>query len=195
MSETKFLHGECQQCGGHLEFPADSAGTSAECPHCNQQTELLLSTGETIPTKAPVKSIVFLALACLILVGGLVGAMLALKRAQRMTTNHPAPQQITTNIAPTLPFASQEFSSSAVRIEKDPGSSLVRAIGSIMNLSTRRRFGVRIEIEMKDESGRVLAPTKDYSATIEPGATWNYKAVILTKGAVSGRVAAITEEK
>lgn len=194
MSATKFLRGECQHCGGHLEFPAEAAGTSAECPHCNQQTELILSTGETTPTKAPLKTIVFIALACVILIGGLVGAMMALKRAKRMATSRQVQQLVVTNAVPANPFAAQKFSASDVKLEKSPGSSLVRAVGSIRNLSPQRRFAVHVQIELKDDAGKLLDPAKDYTATLDPGAVWNFKAMVNAKGPASARVIAIMED-
>ena len=64
----------------------------------------------------------------------------------------------------------------------------------IKNLSPQRRFAVRIEIELKDDSGKVLDPAKDYAATIEPGAVWNFKAMVNAKGATAARISAIKEE-
>lgn len=196
MSATKFLRGDCQHCGGHLEFPAEAAGTSAECPHCHQSTELFISTGEDDVTanKAKTKTIIFIALACLILIGGLVGAMMALKRAKRMAGSRQAQAPAATNATPPNPFAAQNFFASAVTLEKAPGSSLVRAAGTIKNLSPQRRFAVRIEIELKDDTGRLLDPAKDYTATMEPGAEWNFKAMVNAKGATSARVSTIKEE-
>lgn len=194
MNETKLLKGVCQHCGGHIEFPADAAGCATQCPHCGHQTELFVSVGEVENFKAPVKTIVFIALACVILIGGLVAAWVALNRAKRMASDHPAPAAAT-NAAPANPFAKQQFAASDVKLEKAPGSSVVRAVGTVKNLAPKRRFAVRVEIELKDESGKVLDPAKDYTATLEPGAEWNFKALVLAKNAASGRVTAITEEK
>lgn len=198
MSATKFLRGECQHCGGHLEFPVEAAGTSAECPHCHQSTELFISTGDDHVTanKAKTKTIIFIALACLILIGGLIGAMIALKRAKRMVERREG-EYLPSGWIPVTnqnPFQSQQFLASPVTLEKAPGSSLVRAVGTIKNLSPQRRFAVRIEIELKDDTGRLLDPAKDYTATMEPGAEWNFKAMVNAKGAVSGRVSVIKEE-
>jgi flagellar basal body-associated protein FliL len=196
MSATKFLRGECQHCGGHLEFPAEAAGTSAECPHCQQSTELFISTGESDDTadKAKTKTIIFIALASLILLGGLAGAMIALKRAKRIAASQTTQRPTATTNAVANPFAAQKFSASDVKLEASPGSSLVRAVGTIKNLSPHRRFGVRIEIELADDSGKPLTPATDYAATIEPGAAWNFKAMVNARGAASAKVVAIKEE-
>ena len=101
---TKLLNGQCGVCGGQIEFPAEATGTTAECPHCGKPTELFLA----VPPQArivPVKTVIYTAIAILILIGGLVAAIIALKRAERMTgrdsaTPIAAPQPPT---APTPP--------------------------------------------------------------------------------------------
>lgn len=197
MSATKFLRGECQHCGGHLEFPAEAAGTAAECPHCRQQTELFLTTGETTPTRTPAKAVVFTVIACVILIGGLAGSIMALNRAKRLAAERNAESQTATqtNTVPPGPFAGQQFTASEVKLEKAQGSSVVRAAGSLKNLSPQRRFGVRVEIELMDEAEKPVGTATDYTATIEPGAVWEFKAVVLVKGAATGRVSTIKEEK
>src|SRR5215831_18602359 len=82
MNKTKFLKGECQHCGGRLEFPAEMAGLTAECPHCGQQTDLLLAAPPEEPT-IPRRTVVWAIIGIVILVMGLVGALAALKRAER----------------------------------------------------------------------------------------------------------------
>src|SRR6185369_4311221 len=80
---SKYLKGECQQCGGHVEFPAEAAGTSIECPHCGKATDLLLAVPKSEPS-VPTKAIVYTVIAIVILVGGLIGTQIALKRAKRL---------------------------------------------------------------------------------------------------------------
>ena len=102
---SKLLQGECAECGGRLEFPADAVGTTADCPHCGKPAELLLAAPPQERT-VPVKTIIYTGMAILILVGGLVGVLAALKRAERkrderMTESNPAiparvPNQTTT---------------------------------------------------------------------------------------------------
>ncbi len=81
MQRTKNLKGECSHCRGHLEFPADIIGTTVECPHCGQPTELLLA----VPTEERTtsrKAITRAVIAILVLLLGLAGSLIALKRAQ-----------------------------------------------------------------------------------------------------------------
>src|SRR3954465_6292282 len=81
MSATKYLKGECTHCGGHLEFPAEAAGMTANCPHCGQQTELLLERPKD-EGGIPKRIIIWTVIAVLVLGGGFGAAIYALKRAQ-----------------------------------------------------------------------------------------------------------------
>jgi len=87
---TKRLKGECQLCGGHLEFPAEAVGTSIDCPHCGKSTELMLALPPAEPT-IPRSTIVWTLITILLLLAGLGGALIALKRAERKAA---AQQQI-----------------------------------------------------------------------------------------------------
>src|SRR5579859_2852214 len=82
MNKTKFLKGECQHCQGHLEFPAELVGLPAECPHCGQQTELLLATPPE-ESSVPRAAMVWAIIGIVILGLGLGAALVALKRAER----------------------------------------------------------------------------------------------------------------
>src|SRR5438093_305476 len=82
MNRTKFLKGPCQSCGGHLEFPAEAIGTSIDCPHCGKSTELVLAAPPEVPT-VPRRTVVWTAITILILLLGLPGALMALKRAEK----------------------------------------------------------------------------------------------------------------
>jgi hypothetical protein len=86
---TKLLNGECRECGGQFEFPAEAVGTTATCPHCGKPTEIILAAPahERI---LPLRTIILTGIAILILVGGLVAAIIALKRAERMTGRNSA---------------------------------------------------------------------------------------------------------
>ena len=83
MSSSKYLKGECQQCRGHIEFPAEAVGTTTECPHCGQATELLLALPPT-ESSLPTKAIVYTIIAIVILVGGLIGTLIALNRTKEL---------------------------------------------------------------------------------------------------------------
>jgi len=78
---NKSLSGECRECGARLEFPAEAVGTAANCPYCGKPTELRLEL--PLPERTvPTKTIIYAVIAILILVGGLIAALMALRRAE-----------------------------------------------------------------------------------------------------------------
>lgn len=195
---TKNLTGECQQCGGHFEFPAESAGATGECPHCGQQTECVLASPPEEASPMRAKAILFTVIALVILVGGLIAAQLAVRRAERMVgrKSGAAAANLAQKSAPqTNPFAGQNFRVSAVTLETTPGTKLVHATGSVVNLAQRQRFGVRIELELLDAAGRLVATASDYTSIVEPGAEWNFRAPVTDGRAVSARVTSVRETK
>lgn len=199
MSRTKSLSGNCQHCGGYMEFPAQSAGLTADCPHCGQTTELLLAAPPQEST-VPVKTIVFTGIAVLILVGGLVGALIAMNRLQRAaeqrrTASGPAITELATPPKSADPFAQAGFGVSTVTLEKTQGSSLVYAVGTIRNETDRRRFGVKVEIELLDASGIKVGTASDYQQALEPKAEWSFKALVLDSKAVSAKLVLIKEDQ
>lgn len=197
MLKIKNLRGECQHCGGPIEFHAEHVGTTAECPHCSQQTELLLAIPpeETSPIRK--KAIVFVAVAALILGGGLFAASLALKRAKRLQAERqPAPPVASAKAAaPTDPFAALGFRVGAVALEQGQGSSLVYAVGVIMNTSNRQRFGVKVELELQATDGSKLGGASDYQKVLEPGAEWKFRALVMDKRVAVARITAIKESQ
>ena len=162
MSKTKYLKGACQHCGGHLEFLAEHIGMVVPCPHCQQQTELNLLPPSEEPT-VPRRALVWTAIAVIVLGLGFAGALIALKRAQRWAEQQK--QQATATAPVERPTGSQpnlvetnradqaELSASSVSLEKTPGSSLVYAVGTVKNRSSRQRFGIKVELELADASG------------------------------------------
>ncbi len=197
MLKIKNLRGECQHCGGPIEFHAEHTGSTATCPHCGEQTELLLPPPPQEESPVRRKAIVFAVVALLILLGGLIATGIALKRAQRLQ-NRPAPPPAAGQVAApvtvaTGPFAAQEFGASPVSLAQGQGSSVIYAVGTVTNLSSRSRFGVKVELEIHDRAGTKLAGATDYQKVIEPNAEWKFRALVLDKQAAAARVIAITE--
>jgi len=87
----KNLRGECRHCGGAIEFPATAAGETVPCPHCGQPTELFLAAPKAGPSPAK-RSLIYAALAALILALGAATMLLLLKRAERLSHRPPASQ-------------------------------------------------------------------------------------------------------
>ena len=195
---TKNLSGECEQCGGRFEFPADAAGLTGECPHCGKQTECLLATPPEEKSPAQTRAVIYTIVAVVILVGGLIGASVALKRAKQMVADKQAAlaqARAQNSPPPADPFAEINFRTSLVTLEATPGTKLVHAVGSIVNTTNRQRFGVKVELELFDADGKPVATTSDYVGVIEPNAAWKFNAPVVEKTAASAKIASIKESK
>ena len=201
MNRIKYLKGECRECGGHIEFPADAAGTTTDCPHCGKTTELLLAAPPEEPS-VPRAAIVWTVIAILILGLGLAGSLAALKRAQKLAarqkqlatapvpaTNAPAPPP------PEDPATKAGFQVSAITLEKTPGSSLVYAVGTVTNPTEKQRFGVKIELELFDSADKKVGTAKDYQAVMEPQGEWHFKALVVESKAASAKLGSIKEDQ
>ena len=202
MSHIKHLKSYCHNCGEKIEFPADALGMTVECPHCSQQTELTLppppeASGPTIPTKAVIWAII----AILILGGGLAGSLIALKKAQRLYghQNHSAtnasPSRAPTNVSLTDPtdIAKSQFSISPIKVEKNQGTSLIYATGTVVNLTDKQRFGVKVELDLLDAANQKIGTARDYQAVIEPRGQWAFKALVVDPKTVAVSLASIKE--
>lgn len=82
MLKIKNLRGECQHCGGPIEFHAEHTGTTAECPHCGQPTELMLALPPEEKSPLRRKAVIFAVVSLVILLAGLIALGWLLKRAQ-----------------------------------------------------------------------------------------------------------------
>lgn len=206
MNRTKYLKGACQHCGGHIEYPAEHIGMTVACPHCQQETELLLLAPPAEAT-VPRRALVWTAIAVVTLGLGLGGALVALKRAQRWAeqqkraaaTPAAAPVAEAQTNAPavgeeTNSPASDGLTASTVSLEKTPGSSLVYAVGTLKNTTSRRRFGVKVELELSDAAGQKLGTASDYRQVLDPGAQWQFKALVMESKTAAASIAAIKED-
>jgi hypothetical protein len=196
--KIKNLRGECQHCGGPIEFHAEHVGTTANCPHCDQPTELLLAQPPEEGSPVRTKAIMFTVIVAVILIGGVVGASVALKRAKRLRAEQAQTKTETAEpTAPFDPFARNGFRVSPVTFGKGLGrssnSSMVFAQGSIVNTTNRQRFGVKVELELFDAAGAKIGVATDYQSVMEAGAEWSYHALVIEKKVVSAKVAAVNE--
>jgi hypothetical protein len=198
MLKIKNLRGECQHCGGPVEFHAEFTGTTADCPHCGRPTELLLAAPPEEGSPVRTKAIVFTAIAILILLGGLIGAVIALKRAERLKASRLSAQTQaeSPNLAtPGGPFAGQGFRVSAVELTQGQGGTLIYAVGSMVNTSNRQRFGVKVELELLNAEGVKIGKASDYQKVIEPNGEWKFRALVVEKRTVAARVIGIQEDQ
>jgi hypothetical protein len=213
MSRIKFLKGPCGQCGGNIEFPAEMVGTVAECPHCGKSTELFLAVPKQEPA-LPGRVILWTVVSVVILGLGLAGAMVALRRAERLAssqkeeppaaapeaaTNESAaisPLAATTNAAPApVPEQPPPFEVSEIKLEKAPGTSLIHAVGTVLNPLDKQRFGVKVEIDLLNASGKKVGTASDYTQVIEPKAAWHFKALVVAAKPASAKLASIKEDQ
>jgi hypothetical protein len=205
MTRTKYLKGACQNCGGHIEYPAEHIGIVVACPHCQQTTELLLLAAPEEPA-VPRRVLVWTGIAVVVLGLGFGGALVALKRAQRWAEKQKRPAanavavaQLQPNAQPpaeeTNSLAHDELTRSAVTLEKTPESSLVYAVGTLKNSSTRQHFGIKVELELSDAAGQKLGTASDYRPVLEPGAQWQFKALVMDSKTASAKITAIREDQ
>ncbi len=196
MMKIKNLKGECQHCAGAIEFRAETAGMTADCPHCGQPTELLLAVPPEAESPTQTKAVIFTIIAVVILVGGLIGTVMALKRAERLSARQKASQAQANpgaSVQPVNPFAPLGFSVSPVTLETNQSGSIVHAVGKVHNLTSRQRFGVRVELDLLDRYGTKVGDAKDYQSILEPNADWQFRALVVDKKAVAARVVVIKE--
>lgn len=199
MAITKYIKGECQHCGGHLEFQADQVGLVADCPHCSQATELLLARPREEPA-VPRSSLIWSVIALIILGLGLAGSLVALRMAQRRMGPRRSPPQVATSAPseatmPTDPLAQQGFSASPVQLEKALGTSLVYATGVLKNTEARQRFGVKIELALADAEGKQVGTATDYQQVLEPGGEWKFRALVVDGKATSAKILVVKEDQ
>lgn len=114
----------------------------------------------------------------------------------RTTSAPPEPAPIPTPKPPepTGPKAIADLKTGGVKLEKATGSSLVYAVGMLTNDSGHQRYGVRIEINLSDATGKPAGIAKDYRQVLEPGEAWRFRGLILDARARSGAVSGITED-
>lgn len=144
------------------------------------------------------KAVVFTVIAVLILVGGLVGSVIALKRAKRLQAERQrveSPAEVVGGGAVANPFAAQEFQVSLIVLEPRPGSSLLNAVGTITNLANRQRFGVQVDLEVYSATGEKIGVANDYLKVLEPRAEWQFRALVGANRAAAARIVRIQESK
>ncbi len=205
MNKTKHLKGQCQSCGGHIEFPAEAAGMNVECPHCGKPTDLLLVAPPDEPI-VPRRTIVWTAATIVLLLLGLAAALVALKRAERKAAaRHQAVQASPPGSevnAQTTPASGQPdivnetgFSASEITFQKVPGSGLVYAVGTLTNTSARQRFGVKVNLDLFNANGQKVGEATDYQPLMEPKREWHFKALVVESKAARAKIASVKEER
>jgi hypothetical protein len=88
-----------------------------------------------------------------------------------------------------------ELQASEVSLEHAPGTSLVYAVGTIKNNSARQRFGVKVELDLSDAAGQKIGTATDYRQVLDPGAEWQFKALVVDSKTKSAKIVAIHEDQ
>jgi len=192
MSQRTYLRGHCQQCEGHLEFPADALGDEINCPHCLQKTNLLaVRPAQNRSRQGLIWGLILLTL--LLFVGGLAGYRWHLKKV----TAHPPLAKKTVPLPP-VPMAevtNHNFAISGIRLDHPPDSSLVYVIGQLRNLEVHQRFGVKVSFKLYGLGDRYLGQATDYHSVLDPQGTWKFKALVLESKVVSASLDSVLEDQ
>jgi hypothetical protein len=216
MSDTGYQKISCPICSGHIEFPANVAGTGILCPHCGNPIQL--------PTKRLPSWRIYAAgliFSLLAIVGGFylnstckvkesylnngnASTNLNLNQATNFSASvaqeasaHNSTEPVTTNVSePKTPSQKSlnDLSVGKITLQKKQGSHLVYAVGTMKNTSGYQHFGVKVELELYDDQGAKLGSTKDYLSILEPHKSWTFHALVTYPKATVANLHAITEE-
>lgn len=168
------------------------------------------------PAPAPVvesgfgKRTLLLAVLTLIVVGALAGGGFYLRKNRGsksaetgVTPTNAAPVTVSTDtnsaafnapVTATKPKKLEDLNVGNPSLEKAKSGSLVYAVGVLKNQSDHQRYGVRVEFELLDASGKTVGKASDYKDVIEPRKEWRYRALVLTKKAASARLVSVNED-
>jgi hypothetical protein len=202
MPAPKFLKCDCVHCGGHIEFPADGIGNVLPCPHCGMDTELILPE-PNVDSPGFSRSVKWAGVGVIILVVGVAGVFVALSMARRMARRPDAPASLSSRApggpAQVVPAKwvehTNHFSSSKVTVDAQADRNVRYATGTLRNELDTQRFGVTVELELVDAAGARVGTAQDYRAVMEPGAEWNYRALVVTGQPAEARVILIREQR
>jgi len=93
MASSKTVPGRCKHCGALFEVPAEAIGMATECPHCHQQTEVLLAVSVSIDAGVSRKMVIWTVVGILVLVSALIAAIFAVHMARKLMEEKRARQK------------------------------------------------------------------------------------------------------
>jgi hypothetical protein len=206
---VSYSKGVCQHCGGHIEFPAEGAGQTIACPHCQWNTVLTPSSSPTIEVGGGPASRkrIFIAfeIAAVIVAAAGVGAYFYLAKNPSVSpqvagTNSSAPS----NVVASTPNPVQKpapppdpwhgLHAGPVKLEKEGDGRLVYAVGTVRNSSDRQRFGVKVDLDVLDAHGEKIGTATDYTQVMEPGKEWKFRAMVTDRKAAKAKLGDIKEQ-
>ncbi len=206
MSAIRYLKCSCQQCGRHIEFPADAIGTSVDCPHCGWPTELILPAPPE-PSAPSSRNLTWPVIGLCVLLLGMIASFVVLRMVKQLalkehsaksaalaakSTNHLAKAGSPAVTAASI--STNDFKIAGVTLEKAKDSNFIYVIGSVKNETDRQRFGVRVDLDLFDQAGAKVGRASDYRQTLGPKADWHFKALVLQSKAATATLASIKED-
>ena len=75
------------------------------------------------------------------------------------------------------------------------GSRLVYVTGVLKNDSDHQRFGVRVELDLLDATGAKVGTATDYRQSLDPRATWQFRAIVTDRRATAAKLAGVKEDE
>ena len=99
-------------------------------------------------------------------------------------------------VAPPAPVLSQwdGLRSGPVTLEKIGEGNLVYAMGMLTNVSDQQKFGVKVRIDLFDDTGAKIGSATDYASSIDAGKAWQFRAMVVDRGAVKAELKEVTED-
>ena len=67
-------------------------------------------------------------------------------------------------------------------------------MGMLTNTSAQQKFGVKVHVDLFDNSGAKIGSTTDYANSIDPGKAWQFRALVVDRGAVKAELKDVTED-
>jgi hypothetical protein len=178
-----FAKCDCQHCGGHIEFPIQGVGRKISCPHCNEPTLLTRIAPVEIGGGRVARKRIYLTLAFFAcLVAASVGAYFYVNTRNSEPTTAPPP-------------GPHGLKASKVSLDNSGNASLIYAIGTLTNETTRQRFGVKIQLDVLDAHKNKIGSATDYTDLIEPGKEWKFRAMVTDKNAKAAKLASVKEQE
>jgi len=185
MSAISYLKCSCQQCGRHIEFPADAIGTSVDCPHCGWPTELTFRPAGTIG--AIPRNLTWPVIGLCVLLFGIIASVVGLRMVKQLALRTDLeslarwrPNPRTTRPRPDRPRSPPRVSRPTIYCRRHhfgeaKDSNFVYVIGSVKNETERQRFGVRVTWTFSISPGQ-SGPGFRLPPNAGAEADWHFKA-------------------
>jgi hypothetical protein len=139
----------------------------------------------------PRRALLWVLVAGTILLLGLAGLMIGLKRAERLAARQKSSAVVSNDTASMIP---EGFEVSEITLEKPLGANEVVAVGNINNTLDKKRSKVAAQIDLFDLDGRKIGSVTAAKEMLEPNGQWRFQVPVVTTNATSARLVAISEQ-